>query len=120
MKYDADSERADAQIREAEAQLELLKAHAEETAAIAEMERISGLLATLKRERERYESVRSEGLAERLADSRRAIEIARDNLAKAIDRASTHYTEWDHAGQNLIRAKLKKAGAKIRLNKSSL
>ena len=98
-----------------DAKVDLLEARAAEREAEAETEKLSGFDAVLQRAQDHIAGLRHTNMPERIAGSRRTIEILRDEFEDATERAKTHPTEWDRARDHLVCARISEARAKLRI-----
>ena len=96
-------------------QSDLTQARADASDAESTMENIAGVRATRQRVHQRFEDLEKKSLAERIDGSRDAVEAGLDDFEGVIARASARYTDWDHARERLIRARLDEARAKLRI-----
>ncbi len=99
----------------AEAESDLLHARADARDAETTREDIAGFAATRERAHERFDDLRNKSMPDRIQGAREAVVTGLDEFEAAIGRASARYTEWDHAREKLIRARLDEARAKLRV-----
>ena len=114
---DPGTEKLDAQFREADARLDVLKAQAEARKAAAEMEAISGLRAARERARQQLADLK-QTTSKNLEASRRVVEGALHDLQVGIDRISERYGVWDEARERRFNARLDEVEAKVKLWKA--
>jgi len=115
----------EAQVREADARLNALKAQAEAKKAKADMDEISGL--TIAKEQVKADIAEMKKFASAdAAQTRKDFEQVKKNadrklkdLQVRIDRASDRYTAWDDARERRFNARLDEADAKVRAWKAA-
>jgi hypothetical protein len=115
----------EAQVREADARLNALKAQAEAKKAKADMDEISGL--TIAKEQVKADIAEMKKFASAdVAQTRKDFEQVKRNadrklkdLQVKIDRASDRYTAWDDARERRFNARLDEADAKVRAWKAA-
>lgn len=98
-----------------EAKSDLVQARADARDAEVAREEIAGFGATRDRAHERFDELENKKMADRIEGAREAVETGLDDFEAAIGRASARYTDWDHAREKLIRARLDEARAKLRI-----
>lgn len=107
-------DRLDAQFREADARLDLLRSQAEQRRASDEMDEISGLRAARDRTQRKITELKQRAADEREADRREA-ERAVHDLEVGIERARERYAAWDAARDRRFNARMDEADAKLKL-----
>jgi hypothetical protein len=115
----------EAQVREADARLNALKAQAEAKKAKADMDEISGL--TIAKEQVKADIAEMKKFASAdVAQTRKDFEQVKKNadrklkdLQVKIDRASDRLTAWDDARERRFNARLDEADAKVRAWKAA-
>jgi hypothetical protein len=115
----------DAQIREADARLKVLKAQAEAKKAKADMDEISGL-TTAKEQVKKDIAQAKKFAAEDYAATKKDFEQAKKNadrglkdLQAKIDLVSERYSAWDEARERRFNARLDEADAKMKIWKAA-
>jgi hypothetical protein len=115
----------EAQIREADARLNALKAQAEAKKAKADMDEISGLTIAKEQVKADIAELKKFATAD-VAQTRKDFEQVKKNtdrklkdLQVKIDRASDRYTAWDDARERRFNARLDEADAKVRAWKAT-
>jgi hypothetical protein len=115
----------EAQVREADARLEALKAQAEVKKAKADMDEISGLTIAKEQVKQDIAEMKTFATAD-AAQTRKDFEQVKKNtdrklkdLQVRIDRASDRYSAWDDARERRFNARLDAADAKIRTWKAT-
>ena len=110
----------EAQVREADARLNALKAQAEAKKAKADMDEISGLTIAKEQVKADIAEMKTFATAD-VAQTRKDFEQVKKNtdrklkdLQVRIDRASDRYTAWDDARERRFNARLDEADAKVR------
>jgi hypothetical protein len=110
----------EAQVREADARLNALKAQAEAKKAKADMDEISGLTIAKEQVKADIAELKTFATAD-VAQTRKDFEQVKKNtdrklkdLQVKIDRASDRYTAWDDARERRFNARLDEADAKVR------
>jgi hypothetical protein len=115
----------EAQVREADARLNALKAKAEAKKAKADIDEISGLTIAKEQVRADIAELKTFTAAD-VAQTRKDFEQVKKNadrklkdLQVKIDRASDRFTAWDDARERRFNARLDEADAKVRAWKAS-
>jgi hypothetical protein len=110
----------EAQVREADARLNALKAQAEAKKAKADMDEISGLTIAKEQVKADIAEMKKFATAD-VAQTRKDFEQVKKNtdrklkdLQVKIDRASDRYSAWDDARERRFNARLDEADAKVR------
>lgn len=116
---DLSQQKFDAQIRRADAQLDVLQAQARARKARAEMDEISGLREARDRARARLADIKQR-TAEEIEAAKRTIASEINELEVAIARVRDRYAEWDDVRERRFNARLDQADAKLRLWKASV
>jgi len=111
----------DAQLQEADARLNILKAQAEAKKARADMDEISGLTAA-KEQVKRDIAQAKKFAADDYAQTKKDFQTAKQNadrglkdLQTRINRVSERYNAWDEARERQFNARLDEADAKVKL-----
>ena len=119
------AEMYEAQVREADARLNALKAQAEAKKAKADMDEISGLAAAKDQVKQDIAALKKFAAADAAA-TRSDFEKVKKNadrglkdLQAKIDRASDRYTSWDDARERRFNARLDEAEAKAKAWKAT-
>ena len=115
----------EAQVREADAKLNALKAQAEVKKAKADMDEISGLTIAKEQVKADIAEMKKFATAD-VAQTRKDFDQVKKNadrklkdLQIKIDRASDRYTAWDDARERRFNARLDAADAKIKAWKAT-
>lgn len=117
---DYNAEKYDAQLREADATLKVLKAQAEERKAKADMDEISGITAAREQVRKdiaEFKKFAADDYAQTVRDAQqveKGIEKRVKDLQARIERASERFSAWDEAADRRFEAKLDAADAKAK------
>lgn len=106
------AEQLEAEVREAEAQLELLRAGAEARKAKEDMDKISGLTAAKERVKKEIADFKQFAATD-YAATKRDLEEAVKALKAGIQRLSANFTAWDEAAVRRFNARLDEADAKL-------
>jgi len=114
---DLAAERFEAQVKEAEGRLKLLKAQAEARDAGKDMDEISGLAAAKERVKQDVAAMKREASAD-YASAKHAIEESLASLQSDIARVSVRYAAWDAARERQFYARLDEADARIKVWKA--
>ncbi len=118
------AEKYDAQLREADATLNALKAKAEARRAQADMDEISGLAAAkeqVKRDVAEFKKFAADDYAQTKRDAetvQQAINRRVQDLQARIERANERYSAWDSARERRFNARLDEADAKAKVWKA--
>ena len=114
----------DAQVREADARLKVLKAQAEATKATADMDEISGL-NSVKEQVKKDIAEAKKFAADDYAATKKDFEQAKKNVDRGlqdlqtrIDRFSERYSAWDDARERRFNARLDEADARMKVWKA--
>ena len=110
-------ERLDAELHEAGARLDVLKARAEAHKAQGDMDEISGLRAARERASQKLADLRRHASADGDA-ARRDLEAALHDVRRGIERVEARHSEWDDASKRRFSADLDEAEAKARVAKA--
>lgn len=116
---DLAAEKLEAQLRETDARLDALHAHAEAREAKEEMAEISGLREAKERVRVQVADLKRD-VSEDFEVSKRAVKSAIDDLEVRIQRATERFAGWDEARERRLHAKLDEAEATLRAWKAQL
>ncbi|HKR08434.1 MAG TPA: hypothetical protein VJS39_04530 [Gemmatimonadaceae bacterium] len=114
----------EAQLREADASLNVLKAQAEAKRAKADMDEISGLTAAreqVRRDVAEFKKFAAEDYAQTKRDAeqlQRSIDKRVQDLQARIERANDRYSAWDEARDRRFTARLDAADAKVNVWKA--
>lgn len=108
------AEQLEAHVREAEAQLELLRARAEARKAKEDMDKISGLTAAKDRVKKEIAEFK-QFAAQDYAATKRDLEEAVRALKAGIQDLSASFTAWDEALVRHFDARLEAAAAKVKI-----
>lgn len=115
----------DAQVREADARLKVLKARAEAAKATADMDEISGL-DTVKEQVKKDIAEAKKFAADDYAATKKDFEKVRKNVDRGlqdlqtrIDRFSERYSAWDDARERRFNARLDEADARMKVWKAT-
>lgn len=108
------AEQLEAEVREAEAQLELLQAGAEARQAKEDMDKISGLTASKERVKKEIAGFK-QFAARDYAATKRDLEHAVKSLKAGIQELSASFTAWDAALVRHFDARLHAAAAKAEI-----
>ena len=117
---DFNAEIYDAQLRQADATLNALKAEAEKRKAQADMDEISGLTAAreqVRRDIAEFRKFASEDYAQTVRDAQQAknnIDQHVKDLQARIERANERYSAWDEARERRFNARLDEADARVK------
>jgi hypothetical protein len=111
------AEKLEAEVREAEARLKVLRAQAEGRKAKADMDEISGLTAAKERVQKEIADMKQQAAADYAAD-KRAVEQHIKELQVNIQRVHDRYTAWDSARERQFYAHLDEADAKVKVWKA--
>jgi hypothetical protein len=118
------TEKYDAQLREADASLKALAAQAEARKAKADMDEISGLTAAreqVRRDIDEFKKFAADDYAQTRKDAeqlKKKIETHVTDLQARIERASDRYSAWDDARERRFNARLDAADAKVKVWKA--
>ena len=122
---DFNAEVYEAQVREADARLNALKAQAEAKKAKADMDEISGLTAAKEQVKQDIAAMKKFAAAD-VAATRKDFEQVKKNadrrlkdLQVKIERASDRYSAWDDARERRFNARLDEADAKLKAWKAT-
>lgn len=115
----------DAQVREADARLKVLKARAEAAKATADMDEISGL-DTVKEQVKKDIAEAKKFAADDYAATKKDFEKVRKNVDRGlqdlqtrIDKFSERYSAWDDARERRFNARLDEADARMKVWKAT-
>ena len=115
----------DAQVREADARLKVLKARAEAAKATADMDEISGL-DTVKEQVKKDIAEAKKFAADDYAATKKDFEKVRKNVDRGlqdlqtrIDKFSERYSAWDDARERRFTARLDEADARMKVWKAT-
>lgn len=111
------AEQFDAEVREADARLAVLKSQAEARKAKADMDEISGLTATKERVKKNITDLKQKATAD-YAATKRDVEKSIKELQAGIQRVNERYTAWDTARERQFNARLDEAAARVRVWKA--
>src|SRR6476620_5239273 len=106
------AEKFEAEVREADARLHVLKAQAEARMAKADMDEISGLAAAKERAKKNIADMKQQATADRAA-AKQELEQSIKELQVGIERVNERYTAWDTARERRFYARLDEADAKL-------
>jgi molybdopterin converting factor small subunit len=118
------TEKYDAQLREADASLKVLAAKAEARKAKADMDEISGLTAAKEQVRQDIDAFKKFAAADYAQTKKDAEQLQRkidtrvQDLQARIERASDRYSAWDDARERRFNARLDAADAEVKFWKS--
>ena len=107
----------DAELREADARLTVLRARAEATRARTDMDEISGLTVARERVKKNLADLKQEAAAE-YAATKREVEKEIRELQDGIQRVSERVMAWDAAREREFYARLDEADAKLAIWKA--
>jgi len=110
-------EKFEAELRESEAKLNVLKADARARQAHADMNTISGLTATQAKIKQQIAELKRAAAAD-YAATKADVATAIDNLKAGVERLDARLAAWDDATNNEFSARLDKAEAKLTLWKA--
>jgi len=108
------AQKLDAEVREAEARLEVLQAQAEVRKATEDLDRISGLTAAKERVKKTVAEFK-QFAAEDYAATKRDAEKAVNALKAEVQHISERYTAWDDAATRRLTARLDEADARLKV-----
>ena len=111
------AEKLDAEFREAEAKLQLLRAKAEARNAKADMDEISGLTAAKDRVKKNIAELKHQASAN-YAAAKASAERGLKELQAKIQIADDRYSAWDEARQRRFDARLDEAEARAKIWKA--
>ena len=114
---DLTAEKLDAEFREAEAKLQVLRARVEARKAKADMDEISGLTEARDRVKKEIADMKRQAASDYKA-ARLNAEKALKELQVRIQRASDRYAAWDEARERRFDARLDEAEAHLRVWKA--
>jgi uncharacterized protein YfcZ (UPF0381/DUF406 family) len=107
----------DAELREADARLNVLQARAEGSKAKTDMDEISGLAAARDRVKKNLADLKQEAAAD-YAATKREVEKEIRQLQDGIQRVNERVVAWDAARERQFYARLDEADAKLELWKA--
>ena len=102
----------EAEVREADAKLKVLQAHAKARKARADMDEISGLAAARDRVKRDVADLKQKASAD-FAAAKGAVEREIKDLQVDIQRVNDRYTAWDSAREREFNARLDEAEAQL-------
>ena len=108
------AEKFEAEVREAEAQLELLQARAEAGKAKEDMDKISGLTAAKERVKREIADFK-QFAADDYAATKRDLEQGVNSLKAGIRELNASFKAWDDAAVRHFDARLEAAAAKVKI-----
>lgn len=111
------TEKLDAQLRETEAQLDVLQAQAEARKAKEEMDELSGLRAKREHAKQKLADMKQKA-PENLATRRREAQSALNEFQAGVKRMSKNFVWFDEAAQRRLDAQVQAAEAKLRVWKA--
>lgn len=117
MEYDRAAAKLEAEVREAGARLEALRAQAEARNARADMDEISGLAAAKERVKTNVAKLKQQAAADSAA-TKQAVEKEVKDLQADIQRVTERYSAWDAARERHFNAQLDEAEAKLEVWKA--
>ena len=107
----------EAEVREADARLNVLQARAEAKNARADMDEISGLAAAKERVKKNIADLKQEA-AEDYAATKREVETEIRELQAGIQRVNERFKAWDDAREREFSAQLDEAEASLKVWKA--
>jgi hypothetical protein len=108
------AEQFEAEVREADATLKVLKAQAEGRKAKADMDEISGLAATKERVKRNIADLKQKASSD-FAATKRDVEQSIKELQAGIQRVNERYSAWDAARERQFYARLDEADARLKI-----
>ena len=114
---DLAAERLEAEVKEAEAQLKVLRARTEARMAKEDMDRISGLATAKERVKKQIAEMKRQA-GETYATRKREAEEGITALKADLQRLNERYTAWDAARERQFYARLDEAEAKLKVWKA--
>jgi hypothetical protein len=111
------AERLEAELREAEAQLKVLKARVEARRAQEDMDQISGVTAAKERVKNQIAEMKRQA-GENYTARKREAEEGMKVLQADVQRISERYTAWDSARERKFYAQLDEADAQLKVWKA--
>jgi len=107
----------EAEVREVDARLKVLKAQAEARKAKSDMDEISGLTATKERVKKNITDLKQQAAAD-YAATKREVEKEIKDLQADIQRVNERFTAWDSARERQLYARLDEAEARLEVWKA--
>ena len=107
-------QKLDAELREADARLSMLRSQAHARHAKDEMDEITGLSAARDRADQKLADLKRQG-SQSLDDARREVSGALHDLQVRIELASDRYSAWDAARERRFNARIAEAEAQVRV-----
>jgi hypothetical protein len=108
------AEKMEADVREAEARLKVLKSQAEERKAQSDMDEISGLTAAKERVQKEIADMKQRAASDH-STRKHAVEQHIKELQVNIQRVHDRYTAWDDARERRFYARLDEADAQLKV-----
>ena len=106
------AEKFEAEVREADARLQVLKAQAEARKAKVDMDEISGLATAKERVSKNIADLKQKAATDRAA-TKQQVEKSVEELKAGIERVNERYSAWDTARERRFYARLDEADAKL-------
>ena len=107
----------EAEVREADARLKVLKAQAEARKAKEDMDEVSGLTAAKERVKKNIADMKQKASAD-YAATKRDVEHGIKELQAGIQRVNERYTNWDTARERRFYARLDESEARLKVWKA--
>ena len=114
---DLAAQKFEAEIREAEARLELMRAQSEGRNAKQDMDEVSGLTAAKDRVKNDIADLKRK-TGEQYETAKRAVERGIEDLKADMQRVGERFTAWDDASDRRFTARLDEAEARLKVWKA--